>query len=204
MLLLNSMVEFDPLLVEVPERLATERLWLRRLRRGDGESMHRAALESQNELAQWFPWANRLSLSDGMEEFIARQVELWDSRVEFNYRVERHGDDECLGSVGFVRTIWPLRALEIGYWLSTRATGHGFMSEAVSAITHMGFDKLNAQRIYIRCKVDNVKSRAVAERCGFHFEGIIRSEILNPSGAFSDVAYYSMVGDERPGAIRRG
>ena len=197
------MVELDPLVLNVPERLATERLWLRRFRPGDGESVHRAALESKQELAQWFPWASRLSPTNGMEEFISRQVDLWDARTELNYRIERHGETECLGSIGFVRTIWPLRALEIGYWLSTRATGHGFMTEAVAELTRMGFENLQAHRICIRCKVENQKSRAVAERCGFQFEGIIRSEILNPTGNYSDVAYYSMVGDERPPPVRR-
>ncbi|HFQ5314266.1 TPA: GNAT family N-acetyltransferase, partial [Vibrio vulnificus] len=40
----------------------------------------------------------------------------------------------------------------------------------------------------------NLKSRAVAERCGYVFEGILRNNRRLPSGDLSSTAVYSKTG----------
>jgi RimJ/RimL family protein N-acetyltransferase len=40
---------------------------------------------------------------------------------------------------------------------------------------------------------DNFKSRAVAERCGFTFEGVLRQDSLDVNGQPRDTAVYARV-----------
>jgi hypothetical protein len=47
----------DPLLIDVPTRLETERLILRCPRPGDGALLAQAELESHEELRPWRVWA---------------------------------------------------------------------------------------------------------------------------------------------------
>ena len=48
------------------------------------------------------------------------------------------------------------------------------MTRAVRAIVGHGFIHLSLNRIVIAAATGNLKSRAVAERAGFHLEGIAR------------------------------
>ena len=51
----------DPLLIDVPERIETERLVLRAPRAGDGaDASTRPIRASHAELAPWLPWAGTL------------------------------------------------------------------------------------------------------------------------------------------------
>ena len=56
---------------------------------------------------------------------------------------------------------------EIGYWLRTNALGHGYMSEAVEALTDEIFNVLPVSTVTIICDPLNVRSAAVPERLGF-------------------------------------
>jgi RimJ/RimL family protein N-acetyltransferase len=48
----------------------------------------------------------------------------------------------------------------------------------------------------------NVRSRRVAERCGFVLEGHIRENKLNPDGTFSGSLYHGLLKSEWEGALR--
>ncbi|HEU6455225.1 MAG TPA: GNAT family protein, partial [Roseateles sp.] len=58
-------------------------------------------------------------------------------------------------------------------------------------LTALAFDTLRAQRVEIRCDVRNTRSRAVAERCGFELDGILRRDALAVDGSVRDTAVYS-------------
>jgi RimJ/RimL family protein N-acetyltransferase len=55
----------------------------------------------------------------------------------------------------------------------------------------MAFETLQARRVEIRMDDGNLRSRAVAERCGFEFEGVLRRDSLNPAGEPRDTRVYS-------------
>ncbi len=52
-------------------------------------------------------------------------------------------------------------------------------------------------RITIRARTDNVRSRAVAERLGFTFEGVMREALLVQED-HHDAALYSLLRNEWP------
>ena len=57
---------------------------------------------------------------------------------------------------------------EIGYYLALEAEGHGYAREALVAAVQLGFSPIiNADRLVIRCRVDNPRSCAVALAGGF-------------------------------------
>jgi len=88
---------------------------------------------------------------------------------------------------------------EIGYWRRAGEEGQGWITEAVSTLARFAFDDLGARRVEIRMSSDNHKSRAVAERCGFTLEGVLRQEALDVRGRPRDTAVYARVrGAEEP------
>lgn len=68
---------------------------------------------------------------------------------------------------------------EVGYWTAREHRGHGYMTEAVQAVSRWAFLTLGAIRVEWRAEVGNTGSRAVAERAGFTLEGTLRGGLLN-------------------------
>ncbi|GEA60964.1 hypothetical protein VCO01S_21570 [Vibrio comitans NBRC 102076] len=80
--------------------------------------------------------------------------------------------------------------LAIGYWLRSDSVGKGFISEAVAKLEEYAFDELNAKRLEIRVAQSNIKSRKVAERCGYELEANLRNERRLPSGKLDNTLVY--------------
>jgi len=71
--------------------------------------------------------------------------------------------------------------IEIGYWLRQEATGHGFCTEAVTALID-ALRTLGVARIEIRTHPENHPSRAIPRRLGCTLERIIPDAIQMPGG----------------------
>jgi RimJ/RimL family protein N-acetyltransferase len=81
----------------------------------------------------------------------------------------------------------------VGYWIRPDAAGQGHVTEAVRLLSVLAFGPLDARRVEIRCDALNLKSRAVAERCGFTLEGILRQDALGVDGQPRDTAVYALL-----------
>jgi RimJ/RimL family protein N-acetyltransferase len=77
---------------------------------------------------------------------------------------------------------WDVRSFEIGYWIDSRFSGNGFMTEAVNGLIHFAETELDARRIEIRCDTNNGKSRNIPEKLGFTLEGTFHHDDLSADG----------------------
>ena len=83
-------------------------------------------------------------------------------------------------------------ACDIGYWLAREARGRGVMTRAVRLLSAWAFGELLVDRIEIIVDPRNASSRAVAERAGFRFEGVLRSYVVIKDRR-RDMAMYSLL-----------
>jgi RimJ/RimL family protein N-acetyltransferase len=193
----------DPLLIDVPERIETERLVLRPPRRGDGALVNDAVRVSLAELAPWLPWAGTMPSVDESEVHCRRQQARFILREDFVLLVFLRGADggegELVGGTGLHRIDWSLRRFEIGYWRKTGCEGRGFLTEAVRAVARLAFDVLGARRVEIRMDDNNAPSWRLAERAGFTLEAILRFDAATPQGEPRSTRIYARVrGAEEP------
>ena len=193
----------DPLLIEVPERIETERLVLRAPRRGDGACLNAAVLESMAELSPWLPWATALPSVDESEMTCRRQQAKFILREDFVLLIfERRadgGEGRLVGATGLHRVDWALRRFEIGYWRRAGCGRRGLVTEAVGAVSRLAFDVLGARRVEIRMDDANTASSRVAERAGFTLEALLRFDSATPAGAPRSTRVYARVcGAEEP------
>jgi RimJ/RimL family protein N-acetyltransferase len=84
---------------------------------------------------------------------------------------------------------------ELGYVVAPAARGRGVASRAVSLLTRWGLEKLGLHRIELRIDPANAASTRVAERAGYHQEGILRS-VAFKEGRRSDVAVWSRLASD--------
>jgi RimJ/RimL family protein N-acetyltransferase len=185
----------NPLLIEVPEALQTERLLIAAPRPGIGAVLSVAIAESIGQLSPWMPWAQQAPSIEESEAVVRRQIADFVLRKDLCYQIYDRAADgrRLLGGTGLHRMDWEVRRFEIGYWIRASAQGQGYVTEAVRALSAMAFEQLRARRVEIRMDDVNLRSRAVAERCGFELEGILRRDSLTPAGAPRNTCVYAKI-----------
>lgn len=188
----------EPLLIDIPERLEGERSLLLAPRAGLGAEMAVVITQSLAQLRPWMPWAQEAPSAESSELVVRRMQADFIARRDLCFHIyARRADGSAgrlLGGTGLHRIDWSVRKFEIGYWLRPEASGQGHASEAVRLLTALAFDRLAARRVEIRCDARNVKSRAVAERCGFALEGVLRRDALGVDGQPRDTCVYAVIG----------
>jgi [ribosomal protein S5]-alanine N-acetyltransferase len=102
--------------------------------------------------------------------------------------------DRLLGSIGVHVNRGDGRS-DVGYWLTPQTRGRGVMARALRLFSRWIFDNLGTERIEITVEPRNSASRAVAERAGYSFEGVLRS-YTEIKGQRRDMAMYSLLRDE--------
>ena len=69
------------------------------------------------------------------------------------------------------------RTVELGYWLGEPYWNEGYATEAAHALIDMVFRTRDVEQIDARCRVMNIPSRRVIQKCGFQFQatGMVQS-----------------------------
>ena len=181
----------NPILLDFPDAFESERLVIRCPRAGDGAALHEAVTKSLDELRPWMPWAAQAPSVADEEAVVRRAHAKWLLREDLMMVLLSKETGQLLGGSGLHRIDWDVPKFEIGYWLRTSCTGHGYMTEAVNAITAFAFDMLKARRLEIRMDSRNTRSQGVAERCGFTAEGYFHLDALGVDEHPRDTRIYA-------------
>ena len=184
----------DPLLIDVPVRLETNRLILRPHRAGDGVPLHEALVESLVSLRQflWYlPWVATEQTPDSAELHCRKCEANFLARGDLSFLMIEKTTGRLLGSVGLHRTDWTVPKTEVGFWIRPSASGKGYVTEGVEALLSWAFDHLGAQRVELVTDEANAASREVAARCGFHLEGILRNVKRGSNGELRNNCIYA-------------
>lgn len=192
---LASTVLFDPLLLDLPERIETARLAIRAPRAGDGPTLHEAIVETLDDLRRYpssLRWALETPTVERYEVFCRRGAALWLLRADMPMLLFRRDSGEFVGGSGLHRFDWAERRFEIGWWCRRRFQGSGYITEAAQAIVEFAFAHLGARRVFALGDDANEKSWRVCERLGMAWEGTMRSERADPDGSRRDMRLYAI------------
>jgi RimJ/RimL family protein N-acetyltransferase len=186
----------DPILLDLPSSIETSRLTLRPPRTGDGPALHEALAESLVELRRYLaslPWVAAEQTLESAETFCRNGEANFIARRDLPFFVFEKRTGNLVASAGLHRTVWQTPKTEVGYWCRTRASGHGFVTEAVSALTEYAFQHMRAVRVELITDEENAASRKVAERSGFVLEGILRNERRAPDASLRSTCVYARI-----------
>src|SRR3954470_13131669 len=135
-----TMTDIDPLLIDVPERLETERLILRCLQPGDGAVVNAGVCSSLDALRPFMPWAQTAPPLEESELMCRRSQAKFRLREDIVYAMflrEAGGEGDYIGGCGLHRIDWTVRRFEIGYWRRTGYERKGYVTEAVHALVRL-------------------------------------------------------------------
>ncbi|MDH5880178.1 GNAT family N-acetyltransferase [Vibrio sp. Vb5031] len=156
------------------------------------DAMYGVIEECKQDLSQFLPWVSGLlskqTLEDNTKEAM---VNFASCTGEFWFNIIEKKTGLFIGVVGFIVRDKSVPYFEIGYWLQTSKTGFGYITEAVGLVEQYAFHDLLALRLEIRMAASNLKSQAVAKRCGYEAEATLINSRRLPSGEIDSTMIYA-------------
>lgn len=186
----------NQLLLDIPLQMNTKRLILRApLQSGDEEIVYEAIKDSFNELKAWLSLFQEIPTIEETDILLKNSHNNFLKRESFRFLIfEKDGGKDFIGTASLHRIDWDIPKCEIGYWMNTKFSGNGYMTEAVKELVDFGFNHLALKRMEIRCESRNLKSRFIPEKLGFTFEGTLRNDDLSADGSMlTDTCIYSKI-----------
>ena len=186
-------------------RLETERLTLRPPIHSDFRAWTALRVASRAYLTPWEPtWA-----PDHLTRKAFTNRVYWAQRsvsggTALPLFLLRREDDTLLGAITLdnIRR-GPAQAGTLGYWTGEPFARQGYMREAITAIVHQAFTRLNLSRVEAACLPENAASRGLLERTGFKYEGVAQS-YLQIDGRWRTHVLYASLRKDRRGKTEAG
>jgi ribosomal-protein-alanine N-acetyltransferase len=186
-------------------RIETERLTLRPPVHADFQGWAALRLQSQPYLTPWEPsWAadhlSRKSFTNRVY-WARRSVSGGTALPLF---LIRRADSQLVGAITLdnIRR-GPAQAGTLGYWTGQPFARNGYMREAIGAVVHYAFSKLDLSRIEAACLPENAASRGLLEKSGFKYEGVAQS-YLQINGRWRTHVLYASLRHDRRGKTLAG
>jgi RimJ/RimL family protein N-acetyltransferase len=185
----------DKMLLQIPTRLETERLYLRCYEPGDGSWFYPMSQSNRAHLLHHESENVVMTIRDepGAEATVRQLAANWAARDCFFLGAFDRATDEFVAQVYVGPVNWALPEYEIGYFADVDHEGRGFVAEAVRAALRFVFEPLRAHRVRLECSDTNARSYRLAERCGLVLEGHVRENRREPDGTFSGTLFYGML-----------
>lgn len=114
----------------------------------------------------------------------------------YAFLIFRLADDALLGGITLSNVRYGVaRSAALGYWMSRRHAGQGYMSEAVGVVVRFAFRELGLHRVEAASMPINARSIHILEKAGFGREGLARSYLMI-AGAWRDHLLFAKVNDD--------
>ncbi len=186
-------------------RVETERMTLRPPIHSDFRAWTALRVQSRDFLTKWEPaWA---------EDHLTRKA--FTNRVYWAQRsingetalplfLIRREDQMLMGAITLdnIRR-GPAQAGTLGYWTGQPFARQGYMREAIEAVVHQAFSRLDLSRIEAACLPENTASRGLLEKSGFKYEGVAQS-YLQIDGRWRTHVLYAALRKDRRGKTVAG
>jgi len=148
--------------------IRSARLQLSTFQMTDAEDVFKCITPATARFMRWEP-------PRSLEEYKAhREARLWaDDQSVYSFVIRRSDTMECLGVAGLDAADQPIP--ELGVWLKEGAYGHGYGTEAVSAVAEWATKTLAKDRFLYPVAVENLASRRIAEKLNGEIVGTRRN-----------------------------
>jgi len=180
----------------------TKRLEVRQFTAGDAADLYEICRDP--DLVKFMPFPQYKSIDDAharLRVVVAKYADPAPTRTtsedKIDYAIVLKSENKVIGSLGYSR--YTSRAggiAELGYYMSPKYQGNGYMTEAVVGLFKYIKSHKIAMRIEAKHDVANVASGRVMQKAGMNFEGIMRKYTGNNTCDRVDAAMYSILYEE--------
>jgi RimJ/RimL family protein N-acetyltransferase len=160
--------------------IETERLLLRQPEDGDADPIYHFVADP--EVMRWIGDSGRTGTYADAVDRVERYRRAWELDGCGHFMVVPKRSGEPIGRVGIL--VWDPRSwvhgmrrelgdaaeLELGWTLESGAWGHGFATEAATAIADWAFRELQPSRLISTINPDNARSLRAAQKLGERYQ----------------------------------
>jgi RimJ/RimL family protein N-acetyltransferase len=191
----------NPLLLDLPETLKSERLSIRRYIPGDGAWLHKVLLDNVDHLALAIRGGKEgfgfdVTTPEGAESFVRQLHADGAARRRWVCGTWEKATGDYVGDLWIEFKDWDASMHEIGYFVVEKKLGQGYATEATMAGLEFLFEVLDTRKVVLSCDESNTPSYRVAERCGFVREGCLRAHSRLSDGTWDGQLHYGMLREE--------
>ncbi len=147
--------------LNLPDQIVTDRLYLHRLRYEDAEEIF-YTYASKSEVTRFVSWPTHQTLQD-TKEFLRYAINGWDSGTDYSFAVRLKESNRLIGSIGVINDNGKL---QFGYVFSTTQWNKGYATEVCQRLMSLLRNQKGVYRIQTFVDAENVSSARVLVKSG--------------------------------------
>lgn len=181
----------------VPTRLDTERLIIRKYAEGDGRELYLLLERNGNRefLRENVEEVSSIRTEEEAEIKVRKHSAEWFACDRFVMGVWLKEEGKYVGQIWIEPRNWEVPLFEIGWFLDQGYQGRGIAEEAVRCSLEFLFSDLNAHKVIAITCDTNLKSIKLTEKLGFRKEGHLRESGIE-NGKRYGLLHYGMLRTE--------
>jgi ribosomal-protein-serine acetyltransferase len=170
-----------------------EQIELRLIGLSKSEELFQLLDANRAHIRPWHPWIDILRTVTDVE----RAITVWQQQHAMirGFYAGIWSKGRFCGMINHLNVDWSNRWTALSYWLDAAHQGQGIMTACCRAMLSHAFNTWKLNRVTIECATHNTRSRAIPERLGFRFEGVIR-EVEWLHDRYVDHAVYGMLSSD--------
>lgn len=174
--------------------LYTEHCILRPFTLGDAAAMFQNWAQDA-EVTRYLTWPAHKNVQE-TEQVLAEWVNRYNEPDFYQWCIADRADGQAIGSIGAVKVLEEIDAVETGYCLGRAYWGRGLMTEVYTAVLDFFFNVVGVNRVQASHDAKNPASGKVMLKCGLLYEGTRRKGARNQSG-ICDIVLYGRVKEDK-------
>ena len=162
----------NPILLDMPQRIETQRLILRTPQAGDGAAVHAAILDGYEDYVKWLAWSATPPSAEQVEIDCRTQQAKFILREDMRFLILDKSSNKVMGRCAFpaFQLSWAVPYFGISYFMDRSYRGQGYAQEAANAMARLAFEVLGARKVIITVDPENVASARVPQALNFQLE----------------------------------
>jgi RimJ/RimL family protein N-acetyltransferase len=163
----------------LPEIIETPRLILRKPRVPDDAALIFASYSRDPAVTRYLTWRPHYDVAESLRILRAR-ITWWDEGRESSWVITTKTDGAIIGMISTTNDGYPWR-YSVGFVLARAHWGHGYTTEAASAVVERLLTLPGVVRIWAVVDYENGASMRVLEKVGMQREGLLRKWSVHPA-----------------------
>ncbi len=179
----------DPLNLNLPTKIETDRLVMRRWVADDAQPLYEFQHESWESFHKWSGGilAKKDVTQDDMKAYIDWALSGWDKRSWLEFPVFEKSAGKMIGTASFHHLDWTVPKGRIGCNVCQSEEGKGYATEIANVLTRYGFEVLQFKRLEIRCALGNPASVKIPRKLGYQFLTVFEKNKVSAAGDLWDL-----------------
>jgi ribosomal-protein-serine acetyltransferase len=184
----------NKILIDLPEKLETNRLILQIPKAGFGKKLHEAMADGYDDYVKWLLWPEEMPTIEQVEQQCREQHASFILRELIRYLIIDKDTNKVVGATAFPVTQldWRVPQFGIAYFIRKTARSKGYAIEATHAMTLLAFRVMKARKVQITCDADNISSIKIPLGLGFNLEYTQRGGFPRADNVLVNLQTYSL------------